>query len=231
MRDIADDLGARFEDNPLWWTHRVVTVHPLGGAPMGRHVAEGVCDANGEVFGFPGLYVARRVVDARAGRRQPVADDRRRRRPRLRQHPGTVGAARASARARGHHAARAGQVGRHAERLGRRSTGRRDEPVVHRGDEGLRRARLRRPGHRRTARSPARSAADVPPHDHGRRRRPLRRRPGSPRHGHRVRRVRPARRAASRCCGAGSTSSRGTPTPRDGGCSTGCTSPTRAATR
>jgi cholesterol oxidase len=57
MRDLAEDLGARFEDNPLWWTHRVVTVHPLGGAPMGRHVAEGVCDANGEVFGFPGLHV------------------------------------------------------------------------------------------------------------------------------------------------------------------------------
>jgi cholesterol oxidase len=57
MRDLADDLGARFQDNPLWWTHRVVTVHPLGGAPMGRHVAEGVCDENGEVFGFPGLHV------------------------------------------------------------------------------------------------------------------------------------------------------------------------------
>jgi len=57
MRAISADLGARFEDNPLWWTKRVVTVHPLGGAPMGRHVAEAVCDAHGEVFGFPGLYV------------------------------------------------------------------------------------------------------------------------------------------------------------------------------
>ena len=35
----------------------MITVHPLGGAPMGRHVAEGVCDEYGEVFGFPGLYV------------------------------------------------------------------------------------------------------------------------------------------------------------------------------
>jgi cholesterol oxidase len=57
MAALSDDLGARFQDNPLWWTRRVVTVHPLGGAPMGRHVAEGVCDANGEVFGFPGLHV------------------------------------------------------------------------------------------------------------------------------------------------------------------------------
>jgi cholesterol oxidase len=57
MHAISDDLGARFQDNPLWWTRRVVTVHPLGGVPMGRHVAEGVCDAEGQVFGFPGLYV------------------------------------------------------------------------------------------------------------------------------------------------------------------------------
>ncbi|MFF3249305.1 GMC oxidoreductase [Streptomyces sp. NPDC002870] len=57
MSDMAGVLGAEFRDNPLWWTRRVVTVHPLGGAPMGRHAAEGVCDSFGEVFGFPGLYV------------------------------------------------------------------------------------------------------------------------------------------------------------------------------
>ncbi len=57
MHALSDDLGARFQDNPLWWTRRVVTVHPLGGVPMGRHVAEGVCDDTGEVFGFPGLHV------------------------------------------------------------------------------------------------------------------------------------------------------------------------------
>jgi cholesterol oxidase len=57
MRDIATDLGADFQDNPLWWTKRVITVHPVGGAPIGRHVAEAVCDSYGEVFGFPGLHV------------------------------------------------------------------------------------------------------------------------------------------------------------------------------
>ncbi|MFB7369815.1 GMC family oxidoreductase [Streptomyces sp. NPDC056222] len=57
MSDIADALGGEFQDNPLWWTRRVITVHPLGGAPMGRHPAEGVCDSYGEVFGHPGLYV------------------------------------------------------------------------------------------------------------------------------------------------------------------------------
>jgi cholesterol oxidase len=57
MSDIADALGAEFRDNPLWWSRRVITVHPLGGAPMGRDPAEGVCDSFGEVFGLPGLHV------------------------------------------------------------------------------------------------------------------------------------------------------------------------------
>ncbi|MFE1377699.1 GMC family oxidoreductase [Streptomyces sp. NPDC058740] len=57
MGDVAEALGGVFHDNPLWWTRRVITVHPLGGAPMGRHPGEGVCDAYGEVFGHPGLYV------------------------------------------------------------------------------------------------------------------------------------------------------------------------------
>ncbi|MEU8176216.1 GMC family oxidoreductase [Microbispora hainanensis] len=58
MRRIGDVLGAEYADSPPWWRKRVMTVHPLGGAPMGRHPGEGVCDAYGEVFGFPGLYVA-----------------------------------------------------------------------------------------------------------------------------------------------------------------------------
>ncbi|MFB4314315.1 GMC oxidoreductase [Actinomadura sp. 21ATH] len=58
MEGIADVLGADYADNPMWFRKRVVTVHPLGGAPMGHHPAEGVCDAFGEVFGFPGLYIA-----------------------------------------------------------------------------------------------------------------------------------------------------------------------------
>ncbi|WP_067825708.1 GMC oxidoreductase [Actinomadura kijaniata] len=58
MRGIADVLGAEYRDNPMWLRKRVITVHPLGGAPMGDHPDEGVCDAFGEVFGFPGLYIA-----------------------------------------------------------------------------------------------------------------------------------------------------------------------------
>lgn len=36
----------------------LLTVHPLGGAPVGRDPSEGVCDHRGAVFGHPGLYVA-----------------------------------------------------------------------------------------------------------------------------------------------------------------------------
>jgi cholesterol oxidase len=57
MRTIAGEMGGAYFDNPLWWAKRVITVHPLGGAPMGRHAQEGVCDEWGEVFGHPGLYV------------------------------------------------------------------------------------------------------------------------------------------------------------------------------
>jgi cholesterol oxidase len=58
MQRMADVLGAEYADNPHWFRKRVISVHPLGGAPMGRHPGEGVCDPYGEVFGLPGLYIA-----------------------------------------------------------------------------------------------------------------------------------------------------------------------------
>ncbi|MEV4900599.1 GMC family oxidoreductase [Citricoccus sp. NPDC055426] len=57
MRDIAGQLGADFRDNPLWMAQRVITVHPLGGAPMGAHPGVGVCDPYSAVYGQPGLHV------------------------------------------------------------------------------------------------------------------------------------------------------------------------------
>ena len=57
-RGFAQSLGGRFVDNPIWFLRRVVTVHPLGGAPMGRSPTDGVVDSYGRVFGYPGLYVA-----------------------------------------------------------------------------------------------------------------------------------------------------------------------------
>ncbi len=58
MREVAAALGTDFLDNPMWFFRRVITVHPLGGAPMGHTPAEGVCDSYGEVFNHPGLYVS-----------------------------------------------------------------------------------------------------------------------------------------------------------------------------
>jgi cholesterol oxidase len=58
MRRISDVLGAEYADNPMWFRKRVITVHPLGGAPMGLHAGNGVCDPYGEVHGYPGLYIA-----------------------------------------------------------------------------------------------------------------------------------------------------------------------------
>jgi cholesterol oxidase len=58
MRRIADVLGAEYSGLPAWLGKRFITVHPLGGASMGRHAGEGVCDGYGEVFDHPGLYVA-----------------------------------------------------------------------------------------------------------------------------------------------------------------------------
>jgi cholesterol oxidase len=58
MEDLARTLGARFTDSPLWYLRRVITVHPLGGAPMGRTPETGFVDPYGQVFGVPGLSVA-----------------------------------------------------------------------------------------------------------------------------------------------------------------------------
>ncbi|WP_438853530.1 GMC oxidoreductase [Agromyces sp. M3QZ16-3] len=57
MSEFAKTLGARYVDNPLWLAKRVITVHPLGGLPMGRNGFEGVVDPWGEVYGHPGLSV------------------------------------------------------------------------------------------------------------------------------------------------------------------------------
>lgn len=57
MKEITDVLGGEFQRNLLSYLARVITVHPLGGAPMGRHPGEGVVDDKGEVFGYPGLFV------------------------------------------------------------------------------------------------------------------------------------------------------------------------------
>jgi cholesterol oxidase len=59
QEQLAKQMGAEFQDNPIWHLgRRVITVHPLGGASMGRDASEGVVDSWGRVFGLPGLFVA-----------------------------------------------------------------------------------------------------------------------------------------------------------------------------
>ncbi|HKG03271.1 MAG TPA: GMC family oxidoreductase [Conexibacter sp.] len=58
MEAINDQLGGDWIQNPLSQLHRLITVHPLGGAPMGGDPQSGVVDAHGRVFGHPGLHVA-----------------------------------------------------------------------------------------------------------------------------------------------------------------------------
>jgi cholesterol oxidase len=50
-------LGAELANTPLWLFKRVITVHPLGGVPMGTGLETGVVDGWGEAFGYPGLHV------------------------------------------------------------------------------------------------------------------------------------------------------------------------------
>ncbi len=58
MRGLALEMGGELTESPLSMLKRVVTVHPLGGCPMGTDSSDGVVDPHGEVFGYPGLYVA-----------------------------------------------------------------------------------------------------------------------------------------------------------------------------
>ena len=58
MRGIASELGATYSDDPVSYLDRSITVHPLGGCPMGKTATEGVVDPFGQVFGYPGFYIA-----------------------------------------------------------------------------------------------------------------------------------------------------------------------------
>ena len=55
---VAEEIGGTFLDNPIWLLSRVVTVHALGGCPMGRDDDEGVVDPWGRVYNHPGLHIA-----------------------------------------------------------------------------------------------------------------------------------------------------------------------------
>jgi cholesterol oxidase len=59
MRGLAVAMGGEYKDDVLWRLNQVITVHPLGGCPMGGTAEEGVVDPHtGEVHNYPGLHVA-----------------------------------------------------------------------------------------------------------------------------------------------------------------------------
>ncbi|RPH60361.1 MAG: GMC family oxidoreductase, partial [Acidobacteria bacterium] len=76
LKTCTDATGGMFVDNPLWSTfdrHDLITVHPLGGAPLGDTSASGVVDERGRVFTgrddrgvHDGLYVTDGAVIPRS---------------------------------------------------------------------------------------------------------------------------------------------------------------------
>lgn len=63
MYDFARTAGGRLRVNPFWGVlRRPITVHPMGGCPMGKAIRgegepDGVVDRYGEAYAAPGLYV------------------------------------------------------------------------------------------------------------------------------------------------------------------------------
>jgi cholesterol oxidase len=57
LERIALALEGELVNPLLHLFKRVITVHPIGGAPMARSDREGVINSDGEVFHYPGLYV------------------------------------------------------------------------------------------------------------------------------------------------------------------------------
>ena len=58
MENISRKLNATYIDNPLWYLKRTIAAHPLGGCPMGENQDQGVVNSHGEVFNYPGFFIA-----------------------------------------------------------------------------------------------------------------------------------------------------------------------------
>lgn len=71
MKAMAHAMGGEFKTSFLWdgfTKKRIITVHPLGGCPMGNSSSDGVVDKDGQVFkttsGSSDVYKGLRVMDA-----------------------------------------------------------------------------------------------------------------------------------------------------------------------
>lgn len=60
LKEISKKSGGHFVNSPLWdWpVKKLLTAHPLGGCVMSDHPDSGVVNEWGEVWGYPGLFVA-----------------------------------------------------------------------------------------------------------------------------------------------------------------------------
>lgn len=57
-KSLVTQMGGDFAANPTSKLGRVMTVHPLGGCPIGRDASQGVVDDWGRVYGAKDLWVA-----------------------------------------------------------------------------------------------------------------------------------------------------------------------------
>ncbi|MNC89706.1 Cholesterol oxidase precursor [compost metagenome] len=56
--NLTEATGGRALPNPLWRVLKsLITLHPLGGCPMGVSPDTGVVDHLGRTFGYPNLFV------------------------------------------------------------------------------------------------------------------------------------------------------------------------------
>ena len=58
LHDLAAALGVTYLDSLSQRLSRAITVHPVGGCPMGVDSSQGVVNEWGQVFGYPTLFVA-----------------------------------------------------------------------------------------------------------------------------------------------------------------------------
>jgi cholesterol oxidase len=71
-RELTEATGGKLRVPAWWrWFRSLVTVHPLGGCRVGSDATDGVVAHDGQVFGYPGLYVSDGAIFPRSAGRNP----------------------------------------------------------------------------------------------------------------------------------------------------------------